>query len=208
MIPHHFAPRDWVGETAVLVGSGPSTAHVDLSLLAGKRVIAVSHGYLAVKQADLLIAGGRSFYKKNKLDDFKGRLIVIPQHPSSNYSWVSGLDERYAYMIRAGTHGLCNDPGGLCGSESSVMLAINYAVHRGVSRILLLGCDGKPGNRNQRRFGVTMADTPDALDRYRVQERAMKSQVPLLAKLGIEIWNCSPGTALTIYPIAPLERFA
>lgn len=200
MIPaKHIAPRDWLGETAVIVASGPSTELLDLTRINGHRVVAVAHGYRAVPRADVLVVGGRAFYARNNLTRFLGGLIIAAQsYPS--WAWLTLDDRRIVYMDRAGPLGLADDPGALCGSESSVMLAINYAVHRGVSRIVLLGCDGKPGRGNRRRVGISEIDTDDAIDRYRKQEAAMASQIAPLAERGIEIVNATPGTALTIYP--------
>lgn len=199
-IPLHRCPRDWVGETAVIVASGPSSKHVDMRLIKGLRGIAVSHGCRVAPNADLLLFGGHSFARNRAYEPYRGSLIVIGN------PLMAGIhpDKRMVYMKRAGAAGLTDDPTSLAGSESSVMLAINYAVHRGVSRIILLGCDGQPGPNGERRVGSSDADTRDARSRYLDQERAMKSQIGPLAERGISIVNCSPGTALGIYPKADL----
>jgi hypothetical protein len=202
---HHIALKDWVDETVVIVASGPSTQHVDLTLLEGHRIVVVAHGYRAVPYASVLVVGGQAFYASNKLSDFRGDLVIAAQECAS-WSWLRQSDERLVYMRRAGALGLTDDPGALCGSESSVMLAINYVVHRGVKQIVLLGCDGKPGQDGQRRIGNTGRDTANALARYQAQERAMSSQIAPLAALGISIVNASPDTALTVYPKQSLKE--
>ena len=200
MIQHHIAPRDWVGQTAVIVASGPSTESVNLNCVFKHRVVAVAHGYRAVPDAEVLVVGGQAFYQHNDLSDFRGGLIVAAQALTRKPN-----DSRLVWMRRAGPHGLTDDRGSLCGSESSVMLAINYVVHRGVSRIVLLGCDGRPAPDGKRRFGAAGRDSSNALERYRVQERAMATQLEPLRERGISIVNCSPRTALTIYPTAKIE---
>lgn len=202
MLPHHVAPRDWPGETAVIVASGPSTAGVDLSPIWRHRVVAVAHGYRAVPDAEVLVVGGVAFYRHNDLTRFRGRLVVAS---GPGVHRLQATDPRMVMMHRHGPHGLSDDPGGLCGSESSVMLAINYVVHRGVSRIVLLGCDGQPSGSGQRRFGDDNRDKRNALVRYRAQEEAMRTQILPLAAAGVEIVNCSPGSALTIYRKADLH---
>jgi hypothetical protein len=183
------------------VASGPSTDLVDLRLINGLRCIAVSHGCRAVPDADLLLFGGHSFVRNGAWRPFNGSLIVQGNPPMAGMA----LDGRMVHMRRAGAFGLTEDPTKLAGSESSVMLAINYAVHRGVSRIILLGCDGKPGPSGERRIGSPETDTRDALRRYVDQERAMRSQIKPLADLGVSIVNCSPESALGCYPRADLE---
>lgn len=202
LVDHHVCPKDWIGETVVIVASGPSTELVDLSLLKGKKVIAVAHGYRAVPDADVLLIGGHAFYLSNNLSDYKGPLIVAAQRLSR----VTQPDPRLVFMYRQDKFGISDDPGALSGSESSVMLAINYAAHRGVSKVILLGCDGKPAESGRRRIGLAKKDTHDAIERYQEQERAMETQIQPLADRGIEIVNCSPGTALTIYPVESLSR--
>lgn len=197
---------DWRGETAVLVASGPSTELVDMRLLHGQRLIAIAHGYRALKglQVHALIVGGKDFYRFNTLEDIDVDLIVAAQgYPS--WAWLDQRDERLVYMNRAGEHGLTADRTALAGSQSTVMLGINYAVHRGVRKIVLLGCDGQPAPDGRRRVENSEPDTVNARARYSVQERAMSTQLEPLKRLGVEIINCSPRTALTIYPRADLE---
>lgn len=205
--PHHIAPRDWAGETAILIASGPSSELLDLSVLKGRRVIAVSHGLGMVPWAPVLIAGGRVFWRQHDIArEFRGELAIITEDYAP-WGWLLRHDSRLVWMHRAGPEGLTDDPGALAGSESSVMLAINYAVHRGVSRIILLGCDGCPGADGRRRAGLPIADTKNARARYQAQEAAMATQIEPLAERGVEIVNCSPGTALTIYPTGELDEW-
>lgn len=201
MIPLHSCPRDWLGETVVIVASGPSTERVDLRLIHGRRAIAVSHGCRAMPRADVLLFGGQAFAQNGEWRQFEGPLIVMAQQPARDVPH----DSRFVHMRRAGAAGLSSDPTCLCGAESSVTLAINYAVHRGVSRIILLGCDGQPGLAGQRRFGSLHPDARDWPQRYAAQEAAMRSQLEPLRQLGVSVVNCSPGTALTCYPTASLE---
>jgi hypothetical protein len=205
--PRHVCPSDWPGSTVFLVASGPSTVIEDLKLLEGAKIIGVAHGYRALQKArmwfDVLVVGGRAFYHHNRLSEIPCGLIVAAQDYAS-WHWLTQRDQRLVCMDRAGRYGLTDRRDALAGSESSVMLAINYAVHRGARRVVLLGCDGQPGPDGRRRIGVPQLDTGDARSRYMVQERAMQTQIEPLRELGIEIVNCSPGTALTIYPTADL----
>jgi hypothetical protein len=197
---------DWRDETVVVVASGPSTELIDKRLLRGRKIVAVAHGYRALQgiHADALVIGGRAFYTYNLLADIDVDVIIAAQdYPS--WEWLEQRDERIFYMNRAEKHGLTEDRTALAGSESSVMLAINYVVHRGVRRIVLLGCDGQPSSDGRRRVQTDQQDTRNARDRYDVQEKAMATQIEPLEKLGVEIINCSPRTALTIYPKAKLE---
>jgi len=197
---------DWQGQTAVIVASGPSTELIDRELLRGQKIVAVAHGYRALQgiHAQALVIGGRAFYTYNVLESINVDQIIAAQFYSS-WAWLTQRDERLVYMHRAQRHGLTADRTALAGSESSVMLAINYVVHRGVRKIVLLGCDGQPSSDGRRRVQTDQQDTRNARDRYDIQEKAMATQIEPLRKLGVDIVNCSPQTALTIYPKAKLE---
>ena len=203
MIPAHICERDWEGETAVLVASGPSAASLDPAAIKGCKRIAVMHGYRALPWADVLIASGRLFFKNNDVRSYPCDHIVITRR-EPNWNWLPYRDPRMVYMERGAPTGLSEDPAVLAGSETSVMLAINYVVLRGVKKVVLLGCDGAPGPNGQRRVGRPERDTHDARARYQRQERMMATQIPHLKRLGVEIVNASPGTHLSVYPRAEL----
>ena len=200
-----IATRNWPNETAYLVASGPSSESLDLDQLRGRRVIAVSHGLFMAPWAPTLIAGGRAFWRHHNITKIWHGCRAIITDDYRPWGWLAREDPRMAYMRRAGRYGLSDDPGALAGSESSVMLAINYAVHRGVARIVLLGCDGKPGPSGERRAGRPESDTRDAAARYQTQERAMATQIKPLAAAGVTVVNCSPDTALGCYPVGDLR---
>jgi hypothetical protein len=192
-----------MGETAVIVASGPSTERVDLDAIRGLKTIAIAHGYRAAPDADVLIIGGMAFYAKNDLREFRGPLVVATAR-IFNFGRLP-RDPRLVCMPRDGGLGLSESRTHLRGSESSVMFGIDYAVKRGARRIILLGCDGKPGADGRRHVNAKDCEGPAAAQRYRAQERCMETQIEPLRGLGVEIWNCSPGTALTIYPKAELS---
>ena len=206
-IPPHSCPRDWPGETAYLVASGPSSESLDLDCLRGRRVVAVSHGLFMAPWAPTLIAGGRAFWQRHDLREVFGGTLAVITDDYRPWGWLRREDPRMVYMRRGAREGLSDDPAVLAGSESSVMLAINYVVHRGVRRIVLLGCDGKPNASGKRRAGRPESDTRDAAARYQTQERAMATQIEPLAAAGVTIVNCSPGTALECYPTGRLEEW-
>lgn len=203
MIPLHEAPRDWPGATAVIIASGPSTEQVDLALIRGLPTIAVSNGFRAKPDADVFIAGGQVFWKLNDLSQIASPLLIL----TKNYAPWTGIpidDGRLVYMDRAGPDGLTDIRTALCGAESSVTLAINYAVHRGAARIILLGCDGQPSLDGRRRVNSNQAEDLGWEWRYAKHEAAMATQIEPLAERGVGIVNCSPGSVLGCYRRADL----
>lgn len=188
----------------MLVASGPSTERVDISLIKGLRCVAASHGYRAVPDADVLLAGGQSFWKANDLRQFRGGLMVLTKNYAP-WHWLPRGDPRLVYMNRAEPVGLTDDPTKLAGSETSVALAISYVVHRGVSLIILLGCDGQPSPDGRRRVNSSQQEDAHWQRRYRRHEEIMATQIEPLRERGIGIVNCSPDSALGCYKRADLE---
>ena len=54
MKPFWSVPREWPGETAFIVGGGPSVLGQDLDALRGRRVIVINSSVYAVPGADFL----------------------------------------------------------------------------------------------------------------------------------------------------------
>ena len=204
MIPLHEAPRDWPGATVVIIASGPSTEGVGLGLIDGLPTIAVSNGYRAKPDADVFIAGGQSFWRQADIREIKSPLLILTKCYAP-WGWLARQDPRLVYMKRGAAEGLSDAPDTLSGAESSATLAINYAVHKGAARIILLGCDGQPSPDGRRRVNSNQAEDPHWQRRYAAHEAAMATQIKPLADRGVGIVNCSPGSALGCYRLADLE---
>jgi hypothetical protein len=103
-----------------------------------------------------------------------------------------------------GPDGLSASPLGLRTGCGSGYMAIDLAVLGGARRVLLAaGYDNRPVAGRNHFFG----DHPDGnrqpykqwLERYR-------SMVKPLAALGVEVVNCTPGSAIDAFPAGELEH--
>ncbi len=93
------------------------------------------------------------------------------------------------------------------GSNSGYQ-AIGLAVHLGVKRIILLGYDMKFGPEGQVHHH---GDHPKGMNNpaaglFSAWIERFKTIVPDLERAGVEIINCTPGSALKCFPAAKLEE--
>ena len=103
--------------------------------------------------------------------------------------------ERLPYCVPSGTN--------------SGALAIKVARHLGAKRILLLGYDGHGTHffgphPEQRRGLFKLNNTTDKRRHIHILQHRQEAEE--CARAGVEVWNCSPGTAIPHYPIAQLSE--
>ncbi len=117
------------------------------------------------------------------------------------------VDAAGVHVVRnSGTEGIETDPKkGLRTGRNGGHQALNLAVQLGAGRILLLAYDMKPdaGGRSHW-FGEHDGwETRDSImDKW---ARHLDALAPQMADLGVEVVNCTPGSAVTAFPSARLE---
>jgi hypothetical protein len=208
MIEPWSVPRDWPGAVVVIIGSGPSLsveqiAAIYLCRLHERcRVIVINDNYQVAPWADVLYACDFKFFNwhADNLFGFRrqGGIIVTCDQPAAerwhpHVRWVPGIEKP----------GLSTDPRLIHYGRNSGYQAVNLALHFGAVRILLVGFDHRfPGNRAHW-FG----DHPDKVRSwYERWFQCWQSLLPQLAELGVRIVNCTPDSALTIFPMGKLKK--
>src|SRR5688572_15903262 len=140
-------PKLWPGETAVIIGGGPSLTAADCSYVRGKaRVIAIKEAAVCnlphiippAPWAEVLYAADYKFWKTHKgAPEFKGLKYTIEQSPGE----PQGVWPDVQVLRNTGAEGLELDPSGLRTGYNSGYQSVNLAVHLGITRIVLLGFD-------------------------------------------------------------------
>lgn len=192
-------PKMWPDSTVVVLGGGPSLADVDLTRLNGHRVIAVNNAY-ELGPWEVMFFGDPIWYRwahnRVGLSDFCGLKIT---------SNIEHENEPGIKVVRRGIRGqLSDDPSLITWGVNSGLAAITLAYQFGARRVLLLGfdfrfVDGKANyhDEHKREIRSTLFE-----DRFHVQ---FKQLAPQLEKKGVEVINCTPESALDVFPIMPLE---
>jgi hypothetical protein len=106
-------------------------------------------------------------------------------------------------LANTGETGLEADHRGLKTGKNSGYQAINLAVHLGAARIVLVGYDMQHTGGRAHWFGRHPWGTAPTCERFRP---FFDYLVRPIAALGIEVVNATRETALTAWPLVPLEE--
>jgi hypothetical protein len=188
----------WQGQPCAVLASGPSMS-ADVAecvrRAATYRVIAVNNTFRLAPWADMLYAadaGWWSFHKKEALA-FDGHKVTCTDNPFPE-----------VLKLREGAReGFDADPGTVCTGGNSGYQAIHVAAHCGSTRILLCGFD-MHGAHWHERHEPPLREHGEGL--YAKWIARFATLAPPLAARGIEVINCTPGSALTVWPFVPLSE--
>jgi hypothetical protein len=183
-------PKAWPGETVVVIATGPSLTADDVDYCRGKaRVIAINDATRLAPWADALYATDAKWWHWHKgVPEYTG-----PKWSLEHSQWHN-TRALYPDVQRLRNTG----PGG----RNSGYAAINLAVHYGASKIVLLGYDMQAVKGKSHFFGEHPQKNTSPYAQFR---QAFTTLVKPLAKLGIEIVNCSRNSVLTAFPKAELR---
>jgi hypothetical protein len=188
----------WQGQTAYIIGGGPSLLSQDKSLLAGKNIIVINSSYQAFPEAQFLVFADMRWWIDNMkaLKDFKGKIIGLSNSCSGHANLL--------HMTRTNKLGLADDAGTLMVKNTTLTAAINLAVHLGVNKIVLLGIDQRngPDGRTHHHAPHKWKQTANC---YQRQQTDLPRIAEDLRARNIECVNASPGSALTLWPVVKLE---
>lgn len=202
---HWTVPRAWVGETVAILGSGPSMSREVAETVKGRcKVIALNDQAIPkvidgktipamAPWADVLFAADAMWLRLHaqQVAAFGG--IKVSRCWRAD---VAGIH----YLLSAGQEGVDSRPTHLSGMNSGQM-AMNLAYHFGAKRILLCGFDCKGG----RWFG----NHPRPLSNthhYKQWLNLYTKTAVTYKKLGVDVINCTPGSALKVFPFADLKK--
>ena len=195
-------PCEWPGETAFIIGGGPSVLGQDLEALRGRRVIVINSSVYAVPWAALLYFGDWRWWNEPEnraaVASFGGRVVTVSQMVR---------DQKVLICRTARPPGLELQQDSLMQKNTSLTAATNLAAHLigPGGTIVWLGADGKVAadgrthHHKPHRF-------PHRRDCYDKQYAELVTIVPSLQALKISLFNASPGTAwIDLAPVVRLE---
>lgn len=163
--------------TWVCLATGPSMSQAVADSVRGKcKVIAVSDAYKLAPWADVMVSSDLKWWKHHQ-PYFSGPKYATVEVPHSDI-------KRFDWTETATNSGL---------------LAIKVAAHLGAKRILLLGYD-MGGSHFFGPHPAPLKNTkPERFEVFKKQFEGFKPR-------GVEIINCTPGSALKCYPMARLDE--
>lgn len=203
-------PRDWEGETVAVLASGPSMSAAVADTVRGRcRVIAINNQAIPTLRdgvmvaalapwADMLYAADTKWWMHYAAAAraFAGlKLTVRTVLPfddvhSLELSTSPPYDARPTHVVSGGNSGY---------------QAVHVAAQRGAARILLCGFDMRDVRGKKHWFG----DHPGKLNtpqRYTVWHHNFSDLGAELKRRGVEVLNCTPGSALTAFHHVTLQE--
>lgn len=208
----------WEGKTAAVFGGGPSLKREQVAMVraAGIPSIAVNAAYLWADFADLVFFADSHFerWQREGVDYSKAgfhaeqvreRWAAFAGQKCTVMGSGDNVTDPAVHVIRHREgRGLSLDPRELVTGRNSGFMAMNLAVLAGAKRVLLLGFDGKPGENGRGHWhGDHPRPTPEAA--YPLYRQAMSAAENALLDAGVEVLNCSPGSAIDTFPRVELE---
>lgn len=207
-------PPEWPGATVFILAGGPSVAGwkagevkdkkgritatwpelraQDLSLLKGRRVIAVNSSVHAWPDADFLFFADARWWHRHGplLKGFQGRIVTIAK---------SLGEKRILTLQKAKPPGLSTKRNFVTMQRTSLHGAINLAVHLGARRLVLIGADMRaaPDGRTHHHKPHPWAVKPDAWDKQMDQLRTTRHT---LDEMGIATTVCSASSRIDWWP--------
>ena len=198
----------WRGETVTIIAGGPSLTQEQVDMVRGKtRIIAVNDAYRLTPWADILYGCDVKWWEWHKgVPDFKGIKAGLRWDAIKGKfhgGWTADIFPDVRSLASTGANGLEIAPNSLRTGSNSGYQAINLAVHMGAKRILLLGYDMKSDGKKNHWFG----EHPNkVIPPYTMMLPYFKTIVEPLEKAGIEVINCTPDSALKVFPMMKLEE--
>jgi len=204
---------NWRGAVATIFGGGPSLSPAQVAAVRAWRqlrkpaakVVVINRSVELMPEADMLYFCDERWYREHvdAVQRFAGvrRGPVVTLENRQLEREIPGL----TCLEKRGQNGISLDPRGVCTGQNSGYQVLNFLLNLGVRRALLLGYDCKPAENGRTHWhdGHGVATPPSVypafLSRFREGAR-------LFADAGLEIVNCTPGSALDCFRAAPLEE--
>jgi len=192
-------PKLWSGETAFILGGGPSLNDVNFDLIKEKRVIGVNNAYLLGSWVDICWFGDSRWWgwHKEKLSEFPGLIVSCATSlVKNNYNFLK-------IVARGKPRGIEQKPNCVSWNRNSGISAINFAYHLGVKRVVLLGFDMR--RIDNKTNWHDQHPCPDK-NPYEMFLRVISSVQLDAQRLKLEIINATPGSAIKVFPTMRLEE--
>jgi|SRR5215471_1710995 len=196
--------KDWRGQTAAVVASGPSAKHAGVELLKDKmHVIAVNESFKLAPFADVLYGCDLAWWQLHKgAPQFTSLKLTHEPCVAQHYPSVNKIQIENVALDRL----LIEHPGKIGSGGNGGFQALNLLVQFGIKRIVLVGidCHLENGAHWHGRHPSPMNNPAQSnVDRWRA---AFNGNTDIILGLGIEVVNCSPTSTVHVFPKATIAE--
>lgn len=186
----------WKGETVAILGSGESMSQEVADSVRHLPRIAINSTYQLARDAEIIYgADAEWWHHKDNADVVKCSGLKLTIEYRNN---VYPNCPKFVQVLRwGGAEGFDDRPGYVRWGGSGGYQALHLAVSLGAKRVLLFGYDCHGGHWH----GPHPDKLGNPVDRtFRGWIQAFKKIAPELAKRGVEVVNCTPGSKLLCFP--------
>lgn len=208
-------------KTAVLIATGPSLSPEQLNIVGDANVFSfgINNTYQIIPWLDVHLSCDGPWWR------WYGHDPALREHSAESFTWYPDVAEWLGirYIKAVDKRGISTDPGIIhinCGSGPMMM---NLACHYGFEKLVLIGHDmkfAKDYDGRRRKIGSEprhyFGEYPGPLRHFpsvRVRQGVLdglieryKQIAPEIADLGIDVVNCTPGSALDCFRMSTLEK--
>ena len=200
-IPQQFGVPAEVVDKVLSKELSPSAYSEYMAPIHSKHVIGVNAAYLLGDWIDFIFFGDNRFFLEHKEALRKHPAVKVTCHAiPQKYPWV-----KYLPRDREKQSGISNYPNTVAWNANSGAAAISLAVHLGVKRIILLGFDMKLGVNNEQHWhslykGTKLSDRRRGNLPFPRHLVGFEQIAKDAKRMGVEIVNASPESAITQFP--------
>ncbi len=195
----------WENDTVAILASGPSLKQTEIDFLKGKvKVISVNDSWRLCPWGDMLYAADGPWWRHyNFVTEFKGKRWTQNKGGSI---WPIDAEKNGLIIIKSEHKtGISFNPSLIHTGYNSGFQALNIAVLKGATKILLLGFDCGIFNGKSHWFG----DHPKGFKKanksaYSLFIKEFNYAAPQLIQAGIKVINCSLKSNLSCFEKIPL----
>lgn len=193
-------PRIFEGQTCAVLASGESMSQTvaDQVRQSGVRCVAVNNNYQLAPWADVVYAADARWWQ---VYQNKGVMKCSGLKVCAESVMVEGVET----LKNTGCFGFDPDRSCIRTGGNSGYQGIHLAAHAGASRILLCGFDMHGGHWHPDHDVAELLRNPDDARFLRWIPR-FTELAQELSERGIEVLNCTPGSAIKCFPFESLEN--
>lgn len=185
-------------DACYIVAGGPSLKDFDWTLLDNKFVIAINNSYQVLPNAQIVYFTDDLWWKEHKEKVLNHTGIKCKGSLLNRFIKHPKVKE---YLLTGPNH-LESTPGSLRHGHNSTYAAINLSVQLGFKKIYLLGVDMKWGTPKDKNTSHWHKDhkRKDPESVYKKMMECYATIVEPLKKLGVQVINVNPNSALNVFP--------
>jgi hypothetical protein len=192
-------PQLWPGGTVAVMASGPSMSAEVADTVRAARVpaIVVNNTFRLAPWAAVLYAADARWWRLTPdAVEFGGLKVSIEN--------IDELPPRGVLLMRnGGREGYDEAPDSLRTGHNSGYQALHLAVKAGARRVVLCGFDMRGSGHWHPNHLAPLRSVDEAF--FAMCRARFQTILAPLAQMGVEVLNCTPGSALTCFPRVALE---